>query len=117
MPLTTAILLSRGRSEKIVTAATATGTDFSQQFVLPVDSAINCGMVTFQAVPTGGFTGLEVNLELSLDGVNFSTAETYLAMHTTPVQWTFLNGGSIRYRLNITTFTNGTSVDVFVSLG
>jgi len=115
MPLTTPQVISIGRAEKVVDAATATGVAKAQQFVLPTGSGQYGSHLTIQSV-LNSITVLTADLEASLDGGTTFNTVINLDFFALSVQGVTVSGGPAIYRLNIKTIT-GTSVDFYVTVG
>jgi hypothetical protein len=112
------VTLDAGVSTTAVNAATGTGTAASQPFTVQPRVDGSARTVSFQAIPTGTFTALTANLEASSDGGttwNTYTGGATLNFQTTP--WEQVAGlvAGIVYRLNIASFTGGTSVVINAS--
>ena len=106
-------LLSRGVSAKVVTAADATGTGFSTEFVL----AANPGSqkrVQFHALATTDPTVLSVDLESSLDAgttwKKFTTID-FVALFTSTLE--LVAGPLYRFNIQSITLGSGAKVDIY----
>ena len=103
--------LDFGVEARVVAGATGTGTANSSTFAIPVRPGGNDCSLTLSAVETGAFTALTVDLQRSDDGgQTFVAYKAGLNVHTGPQTVTPCPPGV--YRLNIASFTGGTSVDV-----
>jgi len=107
----TVVALDPGVIVTVVNAATGTGTAASQQFGVQARQDGGDRSAHLQAIKTGAFTALTVDLEESTDGgTTFNPYVAGLDFNAAAVQKaTNLVPGNI-YRLNIKTFTGGTSV-------
>ena len=113
-----ATLLSRGVPVNVLTAAATgqTGVGKSLVFTLSTNPASN-GSVKFQVKATGALTALVCNLESSVDeGTNYHIEQLGLDFSAAPVVVLGLIQGAI-YRLNVTSVTVATSVDIIAVPG
>jgi hypothetical protein len=113
-----ATLVMRGVPVNVLTAAATgeTGVGKSLVFTLATNPASN-GSVKFQRKATGALTALVCDLESSIDGgVTYHIEQLGLDFNTAPVIVLGLIQGSI-YRLNVTSVTVVTSVDIIAVLG
>jgi hypothetical protein len=109
-------VLARGQVNTILNAATGTGAGAAFQVFLSRPGYGNYSTsFAWQVNVAGTFSALSVNLEGSLDGVNWTTLSNITAV-----------GGSMEVvanapigylRANVVTFTGGTSVTVLLTLG
>ncbi len=109
-------LLDLGVVTKVVAAATGTGVTKSDTFAPPIPSGHYNGNVTFQALKTGAFTALTFGVEVTEDGGTTWAELTTWDAQANPAKTVALSGG-ILHRLNVKTFTGGTSVDVYAVAG
>ena len=93
--------------------ATGTGSTVSYPFQKP-SSADNADLLVATAVVTGSFSALVFELQISTNNGATWTNVTSWDAHATP-STTFEIAENTLYRFNCTTFTGGTSVDVFGS--
>jgi hypothetical protein len=106
------VTLDAGVPTTVVNGATTTGTGTSQMFTVQPRADGSARTVALQAVPTGTFIALTANLEASLDGGTTWSAvnSSALDFHATPWQAISSLVPGPLYRVNIATFTGGTSV-------
>jgi hypothetical protein len=107
------VTLDAGVPTVVVNGATGTGTGAAQVFTVQPRPDGSARTVSFQAIPSGTFTALTANLEASSNGG--TTWNTYasggaLDFKATPSQTISNLVAGLVYRLNIATFTGGTSV-------
>lgn len=106
-----------GESSVVVNGATGTGTGSSLTFAVQTCAEGTGLNVTLQGILTGSFSAFKVNLEASLDGgTTWSVAQGGIDLYGSPMQQLSpaLTPGAI-YRLNVATFTGGTSAVVKAS--
>lgn len=107
-----------GLPRQIVFGATGTGTTASATFsaqTRPLGGPIH---LVLQLIPTGTFSAFKVDLQVSLDGgTTWTPVVTAIDLVTSPTTEleTLVNPGAI-YRLNVSTFTGGTSAVVMGSV-
>lgn len=105
--------VGRSFTSHLVVTATGTGTTTSYPFVKP-SLADNADLLVATAIVTGVFSALVFELQISTDnGVTWTNVTSWDA-HATP-STTFEIAENILYRFNCTTFTGGTSVEVYAS--
>lgn len=109
-------VLARGQVNTILNAATATGAGTAYQ--VPLKNR-NWGDWTttfvWQVNVDGTFSGLSVNLEGSLDGVNWSTLSN-IAVNGSGME--VVASSPVAFvRANVVTFTGGTNVSVLLTVG
>ncbi len=109
----TTLALQRTHISHLVVGATGTGSTVSYPFQKP-SSADNADLLVATAVVTGSFSALVFELQISTNNGATWTNVTSWDAHATP-STTFEIAENTLYRFNCTTFTGGTSVDVFGS--
>lgn len=108
-------ILHLGVSEKIVDAATGTGTANSQVFSFPAAFHIADAHCTLMAVLTGAFTALLVDIEVSLDGgTTWQKIADWDVVAQKATRGDF--GLTGLHRLNVTTFTAGTTFTAYIGV-
>ena len=103
--------LDFGVLARVVAGATGTGTSKSSTFAVPVQPGGDDCSVTLSAVETGVFSALTIDLQKSDDGgVTFVPYKAALNVHSGPQAVTPCPPGV--YRINVASFTGGTSADI-----
>ena len=116
LPTELTVNLSSGVST-VLNAVKITTTGAKTPFMLPKNSGIYWGQVTFHVV-LQSITVLTAALEVDLTNTdaNFVTMNgfTGINLFASPSQVFNLNGGNARYRWNITTLTDGGTDGCFI---
>ena len=113
MPTLTTLALARTHISHLVVGATGTGFSVSYPFLKP-SVADAADLLVATVVTTGSFSGLVFELQISPDnGVTWNNVSSWDA-HATP-STTFPIAENTLYRFNCTTFTGGTTANVFGS--
>ena len=106
------VVVQRRELNILVNGATGTGTSASRTFrQAPFDNRTDSGTLAVHAIPTGTFSTLTFNLEVSSDaGVSWSTVQSWNAKNNP--YFAFLTDDVRLFRFNCTGFAGGTSVVV-----
>lgn len=108
-------LIEAGFPVSVVNGAVATGVAKAVNFCFTPNPDGTAKSIIAQAIPTGTFSALTANLEVSTDGGTTWSAVNAAALdfHATPDQALTVIPGAL-YRFNILSFTGGTSVVINV---
>ena len=106
------VVVQRRELNILVNGATGTGTSASRTFrQAPFDNRTDSGTLAVHAIPTGTFSTLTFNLEVSSDdGSSWSTVQSWNAKNNP--YFAFLTDDVRLFRFNCTGFAGGTSVVV-----
>jgi hypothetical protein len=105
------IKISRSQITQVVTGCVGTGVSASTWFTQDT-GPLGGGALIVQAVMTGSFSALTFNLEASLnEGVTWGVVSTWSST-ATPIDVLQISERAL-FRFNCTSFTGGTSVDLF----